>query len=635
MKKLEKKWYVFMVMCSIIALLIMVAYNYSVFKSNLRDSVDKAGNSALTYNLEQLEEYLFRRMDVVKTTASSVEYMMVNGASPEEIENFLVYESERYTEEIDENFTGIYGVINGEYVDGAGWVPDADYQPTERGWYKDAISVKGELAIISPYVDAKTGDVMISFSKMLLDGESVISLDIKLDYIQYIVENANINGMGYAFATDENGMVVAHKDKTQRGKTYIDDDSYMYDIMQKVLTTENEIFKADIDGETYTVFTDSIMDSWRLVLVVDDDELFKEAKGILGKNIIVSVVICIFVISFFLLAFSKTNQSIALEKESNKKVEEMNRRIIRSLVKTIDAKDRYTNGHSIRVAEYSREIAKRMNKSPKDQESIYYAGLLHDVGKIRIPMRVINKAGKLTDEEYEQIKIHPVTSYHILKDIFDDVGVKNGAKFHHERYDGKGYPNGLKGENIPEIARIIGVADAYDAMASNRSYRKSLPQNVIREEIEKGKGTQFDPKIADIMLQMIDEDKNYAMKETESHQKKILVIDDEPINIKVISVILADSPMYEVIGARSGKEGLEILEKENIDMILLDVMMPEMDGFETISRIREKYDMPIVMMTGDRNIETIERATKYGVDDYLTKPFMPLPLMEIIHSTLN
>ena len=121
------------------------------------------------------------------------------------------------------------------------------------------------------------------------------------------------------------------------------------------------------------------------------------------------------------------NQSIRAEKESISKVEEMNHKIIRALVRTIDAKDRYTNGHSLRVAEYSKEIARRMKKSEKEQETIYYAGLLHDVGKIRIPVEVINKPGKLTDEEYEQIKIHPITSYHILKDIFDDVQVKNGA----------------------------------------------------------------------------------------------------------------------------------------------------------------------------------------------------------------
>lgn len=359
------------------------------------------------------------------------------------------------------------------------------------------------------------------------------------------------------------------------------------------------------------------------------------ALFITGKSLLVSAGVSILLCVFFFVSYSNTNKSICLEQENNRKLDDMNHKIIQALAKTIDAKDRYTNGHSLRVAEYSREIARRLNKSPKEQEVIYYAGLLHDVGKIRIPVEVINKPGDLTDAEYEQIKIHPVTGYHILKDIFDDPYIKNGAKFHHERYDGKGYPNGLKRDNIPEVARIIGVADAYDAMASNRSYRKYLPQQVIRSEIENGKETQFDPDIANIMLQMIDEDVNYIMREIKNLQKNILVVDDEEMNIKMIEVILNDTPMYRVVGATGGIEALEILENEDIDMILLDVKMPGMNGFEAMEEIRKKYNMPIVLMTGDRKIETIERATKLGVDDYLTKPFQPLVLKEIIHSTLG
>ncbi len=133
------------------------------------------------------------------------------------------------------------------------------------------------------------------------------------------------------------------------------------------------------------------------------------------------------------------------------------------------------------------------------------AELLHDVGKIRIPDGIINKPGKLTEEEYAFIKLHPVSGYHILKAFTKDQMIATGAKFHHERYDGKGYPNGLVGDNTPEHARIIGVADAYDAMASNRSYRRALPQEVIRDELLAGKGTQFDPQIVEIMLKMVDE----------------------------------------------------------------------------------------------------------------------------------
>lgn len=195
------------------------------------------------------------------------------------------------------------------------------------------------------------------------------------------------------------------------------------------------------------------------------------------------------------------------------KVERLSLQIMSTLAATIDAKDKYTNGHSARVAEYAREIAKRVGKSAQEQEDIYYVGLLHDIGKIGIPGGIINKTSRLTDEEYETIKAHPVIGNNILKNISElqDIGV--GARWHHERYDGTGYPDRLKGGEIPEVARIIGVADAYDAMTSRRSYRDVMPQEIVRDEIEKGKGSQFDPYFADVMIALIDEDKEYKMHE--------------------------------------------------------------------------------------------------------------------------
>lgn len=292
------------------------------------------------------------------------------------------------------------------------------------------------------------------------------------------------------------------------------------------------------------------------------------------------------------------------------------------------------SGHSQRVAKYAAEIAKRMGKTKEEQNNIYHAGLLHDLGKIRVPEEVINKPDKLTDAEFEQIKVHPIASYYILKDIYEDPLIALGAKYHHERYDGKGYPNGLQGDNIPEIARIIGVADAYDAMASNRSYRKALPQEVVRSEIKKGRGVQFDSKIADIMLSIIDEDKDYSLKQSESGQKNILVVDDEAMNIQIMEFILKDEPLYSVFSASDGKKALKILENYKIDLVFLDVNMPDMNGFEVLRRIRERYSVPVIFMTADREIETIQRGMGMGAEDYVTKPFLPLVVKEVLRNML-
>ena len=197
----------------------------------------------------------------------------------------------------------------------------------------------------------------------------------------------------------------------------------------------------------------------------------------------------------------------------SRKLERISMQIVRALSGAIDAKDTYTNGHSSRVAEYSREIAGRAGLSADLQEEIYMIGLLHDVGKIGISDAIINKPSKLTDEEYDIIKTHPVLGEKILRNITEFPKLVTGAKYHHERYDGKGYPEGLSGEDIPLEARIIAVADAYDAMSSRRSYRDVLPQEKVRSEIEKGRGLQFDPVFADIMLEMIDGDTEYGMRE--------------------------------------------------------------------------------------------------------------------------
>ena len=200
--------------------------------------------------------------------------------------------------------------------------------------------------------------------------------------------------------------------------------------------------------------------------------------------------------------------------EKTRENEQLFLHVVSSLADAIDAKDAYTNGHSGRVAMYSKEIAKRFGYDEKDQDKIYMMGLLHDVGKIGVPDEVINKPGRLTDEEFECIKKHPAIGGRILGNIKEMPSLSKGARFHHERYDGRGYPEGLKGTDIPEEARIISVADAYDAMTSNRSYREALSQERVKEQIISGKGTQFDPVFADIMVSMIEEDKDYKMRDS-------------------------------------------------------------------------------------------------------------------------
>lgn len=209
-------------------------------------------------------------------------------------------------------------------------------------------------------------------------------------------------------------------------------------------------------------------------------------------------------------------REIEFYKEEKEKEHVMFEQTAEALATAIDAKDEYTHGHSARVANYSLKIARAAGMSEDECDDVYFAALLHDVGKIGVDEAIINKEGKLTDEEFAQIKLHPVYGNNILSSIKQSPYLSIGAHYHHERYDGKGYPEGLAGEDIPELARIIAVADAYDAMTSKRSYRDPIPQQKVREELVKGAGKQFDRRFAEIMVGLIDDDPEYTMRERQT-----------------------------------------------------------------------------------------------------------------------
>lgn len=176
------------------------------------------------------------------------------------------------------------------------------------------------------------------------------------------------------------------------------------------------------------------------------------------------------------------------------------------LRQTVEAKDPYTRGHSDRVSEYSVLIGKKLGLDEKTLHILKIGGLFHDIGKIGIPDSILLKESKLSDEEYSQIKNHPMIGVHMLGDAAIFTDILPIVKHHHERYDGRGYPSQLVGDDIPYVARIAAVADTFDAMTSKRSYRDSLPIDVVRAEIERCSGTQFDPNIAKVFLDIMDND---------------------------------------------------------------------------------------------------------------------------------
>lgn len=633
MKNVSRRQYIVTLVVSFLAIAVLsVCTIMTFYRKSVNDTLALAGET-VEQEKEHMESYLNRAMDAVEVTKISVEHMMKDNRSSQDILDFLTSESDYYMQDIDQNFTGIYGLINGDYLDGIGWVPDDDYVPQDRAWYKAAVAAGGRPTLGQPYLDAQTDTIMVSVSQLLYDNESVISLDVSLETIQNDTENIKLNGQGYGFVCDRTGLVITHSDKGEIGQDYSQGDRAV--LMQGITGHDGSSFQTVLDDKKVTVFSYSIMDEWYVVMVITNENLYHSVRNLIWYDLGVGLVLYIIIVIFCTKAKKNTDASMNQLDETNNELTDLNNMVMQAFAKTIDAKDKYTKGHSVRVARYSRELVKRMGRSLKEQEEIYQIALLHDMGKIRIPDNIINKPGKLTDEEFSMIKLHCVNGYHILKNInaFPDLAV--GAKYHHEKYDGTGYPSGLKGENIPECARIIAVADSYDAMTSNRSYRYALPQKIVRDEMEKGKGTQFDPKFADIMLQMIDEDEDYHMRQAEKMVSNILVVDDEKINIRLIENICKDEPLYKIVAAESGMQAIDIVKSQHIDLILLDIEMPGMDGFQTLEELRKITDAPVVFVTAYKDYKLIARAREMGVEDYITKPFLPIVFLETLYGIIG
>ncbi len=287
--------------------------------------------------------------------------------------------------------------------------------------------------------------------------------------------------------------------------------------------TLNNIIYVNLPAGTYT-FHLAILDSAgekvieeRKFELIKEGEIYEKAYFQLYMLTILSLIFIWF--TWLIVQRQLNQQQIKLN---------MANETVRAIANAVDAKDVRTHQHSTRVAEYSELIAREMgcytgwNKNKK-LSSLKKAAQLHDIGKISVPDAVLNKVGRLTDEEYVQMKSHVIKGAEILKDFTLVENVADGTRYHHERYDGKGYPDGLKGEEIPLIGRIIGVADAFDAMTSNRVYRNHMDTDYVMNEMQRGRGTQFDPDVLDAFMRLVDKgiinlEELYAQKRAEIQQ---------------------------------------------------------------------------------------------------------------------
>lgn len=267
--------------------------------------------------------------------------------------------------------------------------------------------------------------------------------------------------------------------------------------------------------------------------------------GHVGTDILVSAINDCDLFQYILKPFDPEELKIAVENgiskfsmASNnklfyKELRELFYKTIRAISNALETKDSYTNGHSLRVTLYSMILAKELNLSDSFMEDIEIAGLLHDIGKVAMPKNILCKNGKLTDDEFLVMKAHPIRGERIVFNIKKLQIISEWVKSHHEKWDGRGYPDGLKGKEIPLPGRIIALADTYDAMTSTRPYRTALSHEVAISEIKRCSGTQFDPELAELFVKLSDEI-DAARKNPEEYYQKYSFL-GKNIDFKIFS----------------------------------------------------------------------------------------------------
>lgn len=548
-QKNGRRHYILTIVLTLLALIVLVSYSFGSFYSVTKEDAIMIGEKMVSEKSEELNNFLLKGMDVMEVTGLVVDYMLRIGSSTEEIEKFLFQESKDYAARIDPSFTGIYGVFKGEYLDGIGWVPEADYVPQDRPWYKVAVEGKGKPKVVSPYLDAQTNSIMISVSQLLSDGESVVSLDIVMDEMQDFAQDIQLEGKGYGMILDQSGLVVAHSNKFLKGKNFLTDEDMKGKPMQKfaseVLEANGKSLTMEIEGKDYMVFSQIVQKDWYVIMVVDEDDLFEQVQASLIRSILISVII--FLMVGYYCTASYWNRRKALQyaeelkgyqrtlefrvKEQTREIREQTKKnlqfqedVIEGMAALIESRDAYTGQHVRNTKKYaslmiSYILEHKLYPEEVDKEyaeDLRNAAALHDVGKILISDTILNKPDKLTDQEFEIMRKHTELGAEIVERILGESAdkkmvemAKHVVLYHHEKWNGCGYPEGLKGTQIPLCARIMAVADVFDALVTQRVYKEAMSMEKAMSILEELSGKQFDPMIVDIFMDLWPEVEKY------------------------------------------------------------------------------------------------------------------------------
>ena len=691
---------------------VMAVYTSALMKNAAISNSNAVIEDRILNVSSMINNHLNTAENILHVTADAVYHMLISGTTPVRLHQFLVDETNNVEEQFDKNFSGIYGVLMSQYMDGLNWEPPEDYDPTTRDWYVIAKEADGKVAFVPPYVDAQTGNIIISVCRMLPDRQNIISLDVQLKGIQEMMKELTIGGKGYGFVVDEDGLIIAHREDEKKG-TYLSDTPEGRELFAQIIKTGSGSFTYTYNGEECTVYVNEVTNNWHVVMVVGNAELYSEITGQIVTNALVYALVFAMIAFFYYIGYR--NERKYTQSVEDMKLEEQKASYERRVLELEkDAANASNKAKSDFLANMSHEIRTPMNaiigmnemilrSSPKESIKKYaldiqsagktLLSIINDIldfskiesGKMELLPVEYNFSSVMNDIVNMTMKKAKDKGLDYVLDVSEDIPsvmlgdeirvrqvmlnlINNAIKYTHEgsvtvsvSYDNPGEmlwvvvkDTGI-GIRNEDLGKLFGSFQRLEEDKNRNIEGTGLGLNITMRLVKMmggtigvsskyGEGTTFTVQmkqtvvdrtpIGDFVqnLTRMQEYKEQYRPALIAPSAKILIVDDNDMNLEVIESLLEDTKM-QITTAESGSECLAILRGQSFDVIFLDQMMPGMSGIQTLEAMKKEHfaeSTPVIALTADAIVGARETYIREGFTDYLTKPVMYQDLEDIL-----